>query len=251
MPRPRTQHRFDQLIRCAVEAFIAARGYHAMQMDDLATAAGVSKGTLYSYFENKAAVFEQALRFADHDGPIPEPEAIPVRESEPGASLESIRTRIAAHPLPGQLRQILDSDTPPGDAPKEVQSVVSLLYDTFRQNRHAIKLVDVCAKDHPEIAAAWFGPGRHAILTLLEALIRKRIDSGHYAPPPDVPFAARLVLESCVFWAIHIHWDAHPQSFEPEIARQSLCVLLTRTLAPSVSDGMATPANRGTEPLPQ
>ncbi|HUC48163.1 MAG TPA: TetR/AcrR family transcriptional regulator [Xanthobacteraceae bacterium] len=46
-----------QIIQGAREIFLA-RGFDAASMSDIARAAGVSKGTLYVYFENKEQLFE-------------------------------------------------------------------------------------------------------------------------------------------------------------------------------------------------
>lgn len=40
----------------------AERGYAATRLDDVATQAGIAKGTVYLYFPSKAALFEAALR---------------------------------------------------------------------------------------------------------------------------------------------------------------------------------------------
>jgi AcrR family transcriptional regulator len=46
-----------QIVQGAREIFLA-RGFDAASMSDIARAAGVSKGTLYVYFENKEQLFE-------------------------------------------------------------------------------------------------------------------------------------------------------------------------------------------------
>ncbi|TQV78819.1 TetR/AcrR family transcriptional regulator [Exilibacterium tricleocarpae] len=49
-----------QLVQAAVEVF-AARGYQAATMDDVAARANVSKGSLYLYFKNKEALFNEVF----------------------------------------------------------------------------------------------------------------------------------------------------------------------------------------------
>mgnify|MGYP001600735167 FL=1 len=46
-----------QIIEGATQVFLA-QGFDAASMNDIARAAGVSKGTLYVYFENKEELFE-------------------------------------------------------------------------------------------------------------------------------------------------------------------------------------------------
>jgi AcrR family transcriptional regulator len=62
---PRWQRRKDarpeEIIRAALEVF-ADRGYAATKLEDVARKAGVTKGTIYLYFENKEALFKALIR---------------------------------------------------------------------------------------------------------------------------------------------------------------------------------------------
>lgn len=53
--------RADAIRRAAIDVF-AAQGYRGTSMADLAAAAGVSRQTVYQYFDNRAAVFRAALQ---------------------------------------------------------------------------------------------------------------------------------------------------------------------------------------------
>ncbi len=48
----------SQIFEAAVSIF-SQKGYHGATVDDLASAAGVAKGTIYNYFKNKADIFTQ------------------------------------------------------------------------------------------------------------------------------------------------------------------------------------------------
>ena len=50
-----------EILDAALKVF-AAKGYAAARMDDIAREAGVAKGTIYLYFENKEAVFKSLVR---------------------------------------------------------------------------------------------------------------------------------------------------------------------------------------------
>ena len=56
----RPELRPDEIADAAFGVF-AKRGFAAARMDDIAAAAGVSKGTLYLYFPGKEALFEAAV----------------------------------------------------------------------------------------------------------------------------------------------------------------------------------------------
>ncbi|HEU4533730.1 MAG TPA: TetR/AcrR family transcriptional regulator [Polyangiaceae bacterium] len=82
-PRARlgTDERRAQLLGLGLDAF-AARSYDEVSVDDIARAAGVSKGLLYHYFPTKrdfyrAAIGDVARRLLDETAP---PEALPPAE---------------------------------------------------------------------------------------------------------------------------------------------------------------------------
>lgn len=57
----RKQDRPQELLAAALQVFVE-RGYAATRLEDVATRAGVSKGTLYLYFENKESLFKSVVR---------------------------------------------------------------------------------------------------------------------------------------------------------------------------------------------
>src|SRR3954449_12525427 len=56
VPRPRDPGRLDAIVAAALATF-AASGYRGTRMSDVAAAAGVSPGLLYTYAESKEALF--------------------------------------------------------------------------------------------------------------------------------------------------------------------------------------------------
>ena len=65
MHKPRWQRRKDErpaeILTAALDVF-AARGFAATKLDEVAARAGVSKGTLYLYFESKEELFRSVVR---------------------------------------------------------------------------------------------------------------------------------------------------------------------------------------------
>lgn len=59
--RRRKEARPAELTAAALELFVE-KGYAATRLEDVAAAAGVSKGTLYLYFESKEALFKAVVR---------------------------------------------------------------------------------------------------------------------------------------------------------------------------------------------
>src|SRR5690349_25092463 len=57
----RKQSRPTEILDAALKVF-AHKGFAAARMEDIAKEAGVTKGTIYLYFENKEAVFKSLVR---------------------------------------------------------------------------------------------------------------------------------------------------------------------------------------------
>ena len=59
--------RREAILDAALEEF-SARGFAAARLDDVARRAGVAKGTIYLYFADKEALFQELIRF--HLNPV-------------------------------------------------------------------------------------------------------------------------------------------------------------------------------------
>ncbi len=57
----RKDARPDEILAAALEVF-SDRGFAATKLEDVARKAGVTKGTIYLYFENKEALFKALIR---------------------------------------------------------------------------------------------------------------------------------------------------------------------------------------------
>src|SRR5580693_10579788 len=53
--------RRDAILEAALDEFYA-RGFAAARLDDVAARAGVAKGTIYLYFADKEALFQELIR---------------------------------------------------------------------------------------------------------------------------------------------------------------------------------------------
>ncbi|MEM7441708.1 MAG: TetR/AcrR family transcriptional regulator [Pseudomonadota bacterium] len=80
--RPAKEGRSDDILDAALEEF-STKGFEAARLDDVAKRAGISKGTIYLYFNSKDQLFEGVVRrwvlprvsaaeelLANHDGPV-------------------------------------------------------------------------------------------------------------------------------------------------------------------------------------
>jgi len=63
VPRPRSEHKDEQLLEAATALF-AARGYASVSVPEIAREAGVGLGTLYRRYESKEALANEVFRRA-------------------------------------------------------------------------------------------------------------------------------------------------------------------------------------------
>lgn len=230
MARKTPPDRLTQLVDCATRVFIE-QGYRRTQMADVAEALGVAKGTLYLYVESKDALFDLAVRCAGGDHALLEPAALPFTTPPPGATVAYIRERLAANQAIPALTTALKR-TRAGDVRAELETIVEQLYDMLARNRKAIKLLDRSAVDHPELAALWFEKARVGMHAALVAYLEARIRGGLLPQVPDIAIVARMLLETVVAWAVHRHWDPHPQPMDEALVRASVIQFVVGALVP-------------------
>jgi AcrR family transcriptional regulator len=218
------------LVECATRVFVE-QGYRRTQMADIAEALGVAKGTLYLYVESKDALFDLVVRCADGEHPLPELSALPLSTPPPGTTTAYVRDVLAANREIAALRAALRR-TRVRDPRTELAGIVAELYDVLARHRRGIKLIDRSAVDHRELGALWFEGARGGIRDELVAYLESRIRRGLLRPVSDVAITARMILETVVFWAVHRHWDAHPQSVDESLARTSVIEFIVNALVP-------------------
>lgn len=220
MSRTIPPDRLPALVECATRVFIA-RGYRRTQMSDIAEALGVAKGTLYLYVESKEALFDLALRNADAPERVVEPKTLPITTPKAAATLKYVRERISTAGALPRLAAALRTKRAT-DPAAELEAIIRELYGALARNRRSIKLLDTSARDVPELAALWFRGGREGLMTSFEAYLESRVRTRQLRPVPDIAAAARLMIETTVFWAVHRHWDPHPQQVEDATAQNTV-----------------------------
>jgi AcrR family transcriptional regulator len=220
MSRKIPPERLPALVDCATRVFIE-RGYRRTQMSDIAAALGVAKGTLYLYVESKEALFDLALRHADTPESVEEPKALPIPTPKAAATLKYVRERISTAEALPKLAAALRAKRAT-DPSAELEEILRELYRSLSRNRRGIKLLDTSARDVPELAALWFRGGREGLMSSFEKYLESRVRARQFRPVPDIAAAARLMIETTVFWAVHRHWDPHPQQVEDSIAQDTV-----------------------------
>jgi AcrR family transcriptional regulator len=228
MPRAIPETRFHDLIEAATAVFLE-QGYRRTQVSHVAARLGLAKGSVYTYVASKEALFNCVLRHADRAEPAGLPEVLPVPTPQPSATLEIVEKRLSQEGALPALAEAL-SRTRVADVRAELDAILGELYDLLARHRTAIKLVDRCAADYPELAKVWYRAGRGDALALLARYLDDRARRGRLRRFEDGTIAARVVLETLVFWAVHRHWDPSPQAVDEGSTRRTVLGFLAAAL---------------------
>lgn len=232
MARQIPPDRLAALIAAATDVFIA-QGYRRTQMQDVADALGVAKGTLYGAVAGKDALLLACVRYADGLHPLPGPESWPLSAPADG-ELVSVVTQRLGETADLELHRIV-ARTEPGPPAQEIESIIVDLMTRLSRHRRAIKLVDRCAPEIDELAQLWFGSGRAQLVDQLRDYLHRRAEQGRLRPSAAGEVIARTIVETCVLWAVHRHWDPAPARFHTNapdaVIATSLAALFTTGLA--------------------
>jgi AcrR family transcriptional regulator len=244
MARTIPPDRFASVVAASARAFIT-HGYQRTQVQDVADALGLAKGTLYGYAQGKAALFAAAVRYADGHEPLPAPAVLPVVAPADGEVAALVAGRLADGTVDMMLVQALTdplpADASPADRRAEITGIVTDLYARLARHRVAIKLVDRCAPELPDLAAVWFGAGRDAHVGGVEEYLLRGQQAGTLSLPGPAPLVARTVVELCALWAVHSHFDpapdphsiARPDPIDDAAVAATLAELVVRATTPS------------------
>ncbi|MHA6757665.1 TetR/AcrR family transcriptional regulator [Streptacidiphilus sp. PAMC 29251] len=225
----------EEIADAAVRVFLA-RGFRPAGISDVADALGLSHGAVYTYAKSKQALLHLALTrvlrpdaVSGLDVPVPTPPA-----DEVIALVESWAGDRTVLPLLARA-SAGSSDL---SAAAELGAVIDELYAFVEQNRLTLQLVERCAEHLPELAQWYFVQQRRATVEQLGAYLAARIAAGRLRPVPDVPVAARFIVETVAWFAMHRHEDQDSRMLTDDDCRRTVRHLLIA----------AFPTNHGGEP---
>jgi len=171
--------------------------------------AGVAPGTIYLFAESKEALFWLALA-RTMGRPLED-----VSCETPTAG--ELRQRFAPHGASPSLSAWLDSNR--GDMPS-LDRIVGEFWETVDRAAPAIKLVEKCASDWPELAAAFYVELRPTVLRNLTEYLVRGAAAGVCRAVPDPALAARLIMETIAWFAMHRRGDPDGRFYDDEAARR-------------------------------
>jgi AcrR family transcriptional regulator len=228
--RGRTAARPLAEIAAAAGHVFTAKGFRSAGISDVSAALGLSHGALYTYVDSKQALLYLALRHAlqpetvdDLLRPVSEP------PQEIMALVESWATSQRG------FQAFIEAITRPSTRPvaQELGDIIDELYDFIERNRHILALIAACATDLPELAQWYFVQRRRAMLEHLGGYLHQRIGEGQLPPVPDVPTAARFIVETIAWFAMHRHGDPDSAMLNDHTSRQTVHHLLTAAFLPA------------------
>ena len=236
MARSIPPDRLLAVIDAAAKVFVS-HGFRRAQMQDVAESLGVAKGTLYGYAASKDALFAAAVRYSDGLEPLPAINKLPLAGVDEGDLADLVTSRLAAELPDLALTRALQQTNCPStaeEASAELAAIVSDLFHRLARHRVAIKLVDRCAPELPELGRVWFETGRGAQISAMESYLDSRQQANVLSLPGPTPIVARTIVELCVLWAVHCRFDpapsARPQPSDDTLAA-TLAAMITRSTA--------------------
>lgn len=205
MPRVKAANRIDHIADAATEVFIL-HGYSTAKIAQIAERARVGPGTIYLYADGKAALFDLAIRRAMED-PSVWTMAFPHPAPEPGAVADALwRCLQNASHFP-QLWLATESP-PPENIKAEVEGILRELYRWLHRYRRAIKLVERCRGEWPDVAQVFFRRFWRGGVRRLADYLQRRTKEGMLPPRPDHLAAAHLIVESLTWMSVHREWSS-------------------------------------------
>lgn len=219
--------RLEQIADAALASF-SENGFRLTQVADIARRAEVSPGTIYLFADSKEQLFW--LAFCRAMGQPLEGVAC----ATPPTS--EIRSRFAPDGASPSLARFLRGKA---DSLPRFETVLSEYWSTIADARIAIQLVEKCARDWPEPAEAFYEELRPAALSDLREYLERGAKAGVCRPVPDVALAARFIVESISWFAMHRHGDMDGRHIDAATARSAALDALEHAYGPAPGQELA------------
>jgi len=228
VPRVSARDRVTTIATAATQVF-GRLGYRGTRTADVAKEAGISNGALFTYVESKEALFYLVFAhgFGRFDEVLP---PLPLPTPAPGETVELIRQELGKVPAP-KLRAALAEDRPP-DVRAELFGIVDERYRIIEGLWPLLAVIERCALDLPELDAFYFGRARSGFFARLTEYLKMRAEDGYLRATPNAEVAARLVIESVVWFAWKRHQGRDARTYDDEAARRGVLDFVCAALIP-------------------
>jgi AcrR family transcriptional regulator len=190
----KTAARRETILEAALDEF-SARGFAAARLEDVARRAGVAKGTIYLYFDDKEALFQELVRF--QIGPVM-------------AAFETV----LASPLP--LKSLID------------QAIEIFTREVFGTRRkQVIRLIISEGPRFPALAEFYYREVLGPVFKSVRARLRRAFENGEIADDSLVRFPQLLGAAT----VMAVVWQGLFDRFEPLDARAMIRAYFDRLFA--------------------
>ena len=174
----RSAERRDAILSAALEEF-SGRGFAAARLEDVALRAGVAKGTIYLYFADKEALFQELIRWQ-------------------------------LTPVVGALEHVAHADVPMrAIADQFIEVFVREIYGTRRKD--VIRLIISEGPRFPKLAEFYYREVLSRIIEAIRVVLRRAVDRGELKSDAYVRFPQLLAAPGLVA----ILWNGLFDRFEP------------------------------------
>jgi len=208
MARLSTTDRRRQIGDAALRAF-SETGFRLTQVADIAKLAGTAPGTLYLYAPSKEALFVMAMERSLGEEPQ---EAV----TDPAVFAEVVLQKLLNARSYPRFMASVDGAEDPMAGP---DVVFAEIFDSVDKLAPTIRLIERCAQDWPELAALFYENLRPTLLRRLETYLAKGVEQGTIRKPPNFQLAARLIVETIAWFAMHRHGDVDGRFYDPAAVR--------------------------------
>lgn len=207
------------------------QGFRQAGISDVAAALGLSHGALYTYVDSKQALLYLAmLRVMRPDAVAAL--AIPVIARPPQELVRVAEEWLGEQAAAVAVTHVLDPAAR-RPAARMLADLIDVQYGFVERHRPLIGLVERCAADVPELAEWFYVRVRRGNLELLGEFLRERIASGELPAVPDVPTAARFIVETIAWFAMHRHGDPDSKMLDDDSCRSTVRHLLLTAFLPA------------------
>jgi AcrR family transcriptional regulator len=217
VPRKDPSDRLAELAEAATLVF-GRQGYRRTRTSEVAAAAGMSSGSVFTYVESKEALFH--LVFLHGFGASDDITNLPVPTPAPGETVALISQHLRKVRTPC-LTAALDTRHP-NDPQMELEAVIEERYDMLDALWPLLAVMERSAIDFPDLEDFYFRRLRVRYHDRLADYLDQRAADGHLRGTSDAALTARIIDESVTWFAWKRHEGRDARKYDDELARRSV-----------------------------
>jgi len=226
MPRVPPRARLIAVAEAATKVF-GRVGYRRTLMADVAAAAGMSSGSIFTYVETKEALFH--LVFVYGFGQLGEATpALPIATPAPGDTVALIEHYLSKVPMPRIPAALLEDH--PADVGAELRGIVEERYEMLAELWPLLAVIERCAVDVPELEEFYYQRARLAYFGLLARYLDVRTAAGYLRAMPDAAVTARIITESIAWFAWKRHEGRDALLYDDDVVRRTVVEFICAAL---------------------